>query len=107
MAFEEGDAWLQMTISACEPPRRLGVTSVDDWGSWDLEALLSEAGDGVTELRFLHHLDEATDLSGVGPGWEYYLDNLVAAFEGRSLPSFGDYYPAQKEYYERIAHPEP
>lgn len=100
MAFEEGDAWLQVTITACEPPTRLEVTSVDDWGSWDLEALLSEMGDGVTELRFLHHLDEATDVSGVGPGWEYYLDNLVAAFEGRPLPSFADYYPAQKAYYE-------
>lgn len=26
----------------------------------------------------------------VGPGWEYYLDMLVAAREGKPLPSFGD-----------------
>lgn len=105
MAFEEGDAWLQVTITACEPPTRLAVTSVDDWGSWNLEAHLSEEVGGVTELRFVHHLDDATDVGGVGPGWEYYLDNLVAAFEGRPLPSFSDFYPAQKEYYEGIAQP--
>ena len=35
----------------------------------------------------------------VGPGWEYYLDMLVAAREGKPLPSFGDYYPAQKAHY--------
>lgn len=105
MGFEEGDAWLKVTITRCEPPTRLAVTSVDDWGTWELEAILSEVGDGVTELRFLHHLDEVTDVSSVGPGWEYYLDNMVAAFDGRPLPAFDAYYPVQKAFYEGIAHP--
>lgn len=35
----------------------------------------------------------------VGPGWEYYLDMLVAAREGEALPSFDDYYPAQRAHY--------
>ena len=36
-----------------------------------------------------------------GPGWEYYLDNLVAARAGEPLPKFDEDYPAQKAYYEQ------
>ena len=38
----------------------------------------------------------------VGPGWEYYLDMLVAAREGASLPKFDTYYPAQKDYFTAL-----
>jgi hypothetical protein len=38
----------------------------------------------------------------VGPGWEYYLDNLVASRDGAPLPDFDDYYPAQAAYYESL-----
>ena len=42
----------------------------------------------------------STDIGSVGPGWEYYLDMLVASREGDPQPSFDDYYPAQHEYYQ-------
>ena len=101
MLFEEGDAdvWMEMTIVACEPPRHLAVSAEDDYGNWHLEAFLSEQ-DGTTELRFVQHLDAKTSVAAVGAGWEYYLDNLVASREGGEKPRFGDYYPAQQEYYE-------
>lgn len=99
MAFEQGDNWSEMIIEACEPPRHLSVVSVDDYGRWHLEAHLRHT-DGVTELRFTHHLEDSIDVGSVGPGWEYYLDNLVASREGTPLPDFNDYYPAQKEYYQ-------
>ena len=35
-------------------------------------------------------------------GWEYYLDQLVAAREGASLPKFDTYYPAQKDHYTAL-----
>jgi uncharacterized protein YndB with AHSA1/START domain len=101
MAFEEGateELTMEMTIVACEPPRHLAVSAVDDYGSWHLEAHLSEA-DGVTELRFTHHLDAKTNVGDVGPGWEYYLDKLVASRQGEAGLGFDAYYPAQKEYY--------
>lgn len=101
MAFEQGDTWSQMTIEACEPPRHLSVVSVDSYGRWHLEAHLSES-EGVTEMRFTHHLDDTVDVGSVGPGWEYYLDNLVASREGTPLPDFNDYYPAQKAYYQGL-----
>jgi uncharacterized protein YndB with AHSA1/START domain len=100
MVFEEGGAEMEMemTIDACEAPRHLAVSAVDEWGSWLLEAHLTET-DGVTELRFVQHLDEKTDVGSTGPGWEYYLDNLVASRGEGPKPEFADYYPAQKQYY--------
>ncbi|HEX5944940.1 MAG TPA: hypothetical protein VFY82_01625 [Acidimicrobiales bacterium] len=65
-----------------------------------LEAWLSEH-DGTTELRFVHHLDADANAAEVGPGWEYYLDRLVASRAGAPPPDFDDYYPAQSAYYEQ------
>jgi hypothetical protein len=87
---------------ACEPPRHLAVSVVDDYGSWRLEADLAEA-DGVTVLTFTHHLDSEADAGSVGPGWEWYLDQLVASRSGDPQPSFDDYYPAMQAYYEQRA----
>jgi uncharacterized protein YndB with AHSA1/START domain len=99
MSFEDGATPSQVRIEACEPPRRLLVATDDAAGSWLLEAELSEAG-GITTLVFTHHLTDEADATSVGPGWEYYLDLLVAAREGGAEPDFGDYYPAQSAYYE-------
>ena len=98
MGFEQGAAPTDVTIEACEPPRHLAMRTRDAYGSWHLEAHLAEAG-GVTELRFTHHLDAEVNVGDVGPGWEYYLDMLVASRDGAPLPAWDDYYPAQKEHY--------
>jgi uncharacterized protein YndB with AHSA1/START domain len=101
LAYEEGKPWYDARIEACEPPRRLAVTTLDEHGSWHLEMLLAEVN-GVTELRFVHHLVSEEAIGEVGPGWEYYLDLLVAAREGKDPVDFGDYYPAMKPYYEGL-----
>ena len=102
MAFEqqpeEGPVWSEMTIEACEAPRRLALSSTGEYGMY-LELQLSESN-GVTELRFTHRIDDdKTDVGAYGPGWEYYLDNLVASRDGVPLPDFKDYYPSQSEYF--------
>ena len=102
LEFEEGDAEGDMTIDACEPPRHLAVSTVDEYGSWRLEAWLSEHG-GTTELRFVHHMDDEAKVGEVGPGWEFYLDMLVASRDGSPRPVFDDYYPAQSGHYEAQA----
>jgi uncharacterized protein YndB with AHSA1/START domain len=101
MAYEEQTPWFDMTIDACDPPHRLALSTGADSGGWRVELLLAEAGDR-TELRFVHHLDDTGRLGEVGPGWEYYLDLLVAARDDRPRPSFDDYYPAMKAYYEGL-----
>jgi uncharacterized protein YndB with AHSA1/START domain len=101
MTFEDGSEPADMTIDACDPPHHLAVSTVDEYGTWRLEAHLTEA-DGVTELRFVQHLDAGTDVADVGPGWEYYLDNLVASRDGGTMPDFEDYDPAQRSYYASL-----
>jgi uncharacterized protein YndB with AHSA1/START domain len=98
MAFEEGKPWVNARIDACEPPRRLGLYVKDDYGEWRLELTLAEAGDNTT-LTFVQALTEPKEAENNGPGWEYYLDMLVAARSGAPLAVFAEYYPAQKEYY--------
>ncbi len=100
MLFEQGDATSAMHIEVCEPPRRLVVSTNDEQGSWHIELRLQRTGD-TTTLTFVQHLDDAKIVGDVGPGWEYYLDMLVAARAGAPKPSFDDYYPSQRDYFLR------
>ncbi|GGK03888.1 hypothetical protein GCM10010123_37320 [Pilimelia anulata] len=99
MVHEEGEPWVNMTIDACEPPRRLALSAVNEHGSWYLDLTLTESA-GVTELRFTQHLTGTENVGEVGPGWEYYLDALVASRDDLPAPDFHDYYPALKEHFE-------
>ncbi|MCE7007411.1 SRPBCC family protein [Kibdelosporangium philippinense] len=101
MVHEEGQPWMEMHIDACEAPSRLAVTSVDDHGVWRLEALLSETA-GTTELNLVQHIEKADGVGSIGPGWEYYLDMLIASRDGTPTPDFNDYYPAQQGYYDTL-----
>ena len=88
-------------IRECEPPRALKVTI--RWGDnvWHLEVALEER-DGVTTLTFTQPDLDLDDAPSVGPGWEFYLDRLVAAEAGQDVSSIDfdrDYYPAMAEYY--------
>ncbi|MEU9955396.1 SRPBCC family protein [Streptomyces sp. NPDC050982] len=106
MAFEEGEAWTEVRVDACEPPRRLAVSTSDEAGDWRMELRLSESA-GTTELQFVHHLTTTKGLGEIGPGWEYYLDMLVASRDGTPAPGFDDYYPSQQAYFESLADQRP
>lgn len=99
MVFEKGDAATQAEIKTCDAPHHLELQTKGPYGS-HLELKLRE-DNGTTFLEFTHHLtDKQYEGRGdFGPGWEYYLDNLVAYREGTALPAFEEYYPSQKEYY--------
>ncbi|MGI5214991.1 SRPBCC family protein [Plantactinospora sp. CA-290183] len=99
LVHEEGKPWSDVTIDACEPPRRLAVSAVDEHGAWHLDMVLVESA-GVTELRFTQHLTSRESVGEVAPGWEYYLDSLVASRDGQPAPNFDDYYPAMKAHFE-------
>jgi len=102
MGLEDGAPACDLRIDACEPPHRLAVSMIDALGHWRMTLDLTER-DGVTELRLTHHLDETADPADVGPGWEYYLDNLVAARAGEPLPRFGDYDPSLRPHYAGLS----
>ena len=94
-----------MEIRECDPPRVLRVTSHVGEERWHLDLLLEEA-DGVTTLTFEQPDIDPAAAGDVGPGWEYYLDRLVAAETGGEVGAIDwdrDYYPAMQEYYREQA----
>lgn len=101
MAFEEGKPWMDGTIETCEEPHHLTIRTEDANGVWLLSLKLAEAS-GMTTLELIHHRVDRKSMGAVGPGWEYYLDNLVAARDGQPLPKFDSYYPAQKAYFDAL-----
>ena len=60
---------------------------------WRLRFELS-ADDGVTTLTFTQPGITPGAAPDVGPGWEYYLDRLATAMNGRPMPNFDDYWPS-------------
>jgi uncharacterized protein YndB with AHSA1/START domain len=101
LVHEEGQPWIDLQIDACSAPTHLAVSMVDENGTWRMEAQLEES-DGVTELRLIQHVERTDVVGSSGPGWEYYLDMLIASREDKPLPSFDDYYPSQEEYYTKL-----
>jgi len=98
LAHEKGKPWVNVLIKECQAPKHLVVEMKDDHGLWRIELTLTQLND-QTELTFVQPLSDLSLAGDVGPGWEYYLDMLVAAREGKNLPSFDDYYPALKPHY--------
>jgi uncharacterized protein YndB with AHSA1/START domain len=98
MVYEQDAPWTSARIDRCEAPWHLALTTLGEPGGWQLEVTLEQKGD-TTELRFVHHLSNPALARDAGPGWEYYLDMLVAARAGEKLPSFDAYYPAMQSHY--------
>jgi uncharacterized protein YndB with AHSA1/START domain len=103
MLFEGDHPGETMTIRVCEPPHRLHMTSQFGDQVWLLELDLSHA-DGVTTLTFAQPGVTAEQVGDVGPGWDYYLDRLVAAETGGDVAAvdFTDYHPADSDYYRSL-----
>jgi uncharacterized protein YndB with AHSA1/START domain len=97
MVFEKDGPESVAHIDACDPPRRLALTTKGAYGV-KLDITLTQT-DSVTELRFVHHLTDRKLARDFGPGWEYYLDNLVAARASEKLPTFDEYYPSMQAHY--------
>lgn len=92
-------------IRECTPPRALRLDLGDPDGNWwELDLELTETEDG-TELTLIQDFADPTLIPMVGPGWDYYLDRLVAAETGGNpdeLHFERDYYPALAEHYQRL-----
>ena len=101
MRFEAGEPSMRFRIDACEAPHRLAITSDNESGNWRLELLLEEDGSDSV-LTFIHHLNGDEEIGEIGPGWEYYLDLLVAATEDSEEPMLDQYFPALQEEYEAL-----
>jgi uncharacterized protein YndB with AHSA1/START domain len=98
----EGEAPAEeVDIDECDPPRLLAVTTHTETSSWKLRLTLTDIPGG-TRLTFTQPDIDPVEAESVGPGWEYYLDRLVAAETGGDVTGIDfdrDYYPAMQEYY--------
>jgi uncharacterized protein YndB with AHSA1/START domain len=98
MGFEKEATPSRVLIETCRPPRELAVSMKDNYGDWRLALSLEQSGDETT-LTFVQRLTDTKSVGDIAPGWEYYLDMLVASRNGDPLPSFESYYPAQRDYF--------
>ncbi|WP_313750347.1 SRPBCC family protein [Streptomyces parvus] len=92
-----------LTIQECQAPRRLVLMSQVPGEElvWHMTLTLVEH-EGATTLTFTQSVgDDPSTAGGVGPGWDYYLDRLVAAETGGDPASvdFGDYHPVHTRHY--------
>lgn len=101
MTAEHSEAPERVTIIDCDAPKRLQVEMTSEAGTWQLQLDVRARGD-VTRLEFNQLVEQGDDISAVGPGWEYYLDRLVAVRAGLVPPEFDDYYPALVGYYSEL-----
>ncbi|MFD1814294.1 SRPBCC family protein [Rhodococcus gannanensis] len=104
MRFEDGEPWMDMTIEECERPTRYVLSSSDDFGSWLMEMQVAAEPDGC-RVRLIQHLDSASVAlaADTGPGWEYYLDLLVAARSRGPRPDFDGYLELKGHYESEVA----
>lgn len=107
MLFEDEMPAERFRIDECDAPHRLRVTTSMPYDGenpehWQLRLDLAEEG-GITTLTFAQIVPDPAMAENVGPGWDYYLDRLVAAEADRdpATVNFEDYYPALSEHYRK------
>lgn len=89
---------LEGRITACDPPRRLGIT----WGSTGGVTFdLAPAGDRVLLTVTHHRVADPALLLKVSAGWHAHLDILVARTKGEEPRPFWDHWLRLTEDYAR------
>ncbi len=104
MTAEEGHEGTPFHIVRCERPHVLEARAEEAGIEWRLTLEVTEH-DGISTLTLVQAFDRPDEVGSVGPGWEYYLDRLVAAETGNDVEaiSWDEYYPVQQAYYTQLA----
>lgn len=89
-------------IDVCEPPHRLRLHSVneDPTQNWTLDLRIVPGEDGHATFTLAQLVEAHTDVSDVGPGWEYQLGRLTAYLAGDDATSvtFEPYATLEQDY---------
>lgn len=103
---EEGAPTSTSRIIACEAPRRLVVGTGPGWEvALEIRPLADADEDGPVVLTLSQDMDDPEMAAMVGPGWEFYLDRLVAAIDGRDTSAIAfepAYVPGMSEHYRQL-----
>jgi uncharacterized protein YndB with AHSA1/START domain len=105
LTVEDLDEPEPLLIRRCDPPRHLALTLGTAADAWRVDLDLQD-DDGATVLRLTHRYPDPDEVESVGPGWEYYLDRLVAAETGGDPDAVDfarDYHPAMSGHYRPLA----
>ncbi|NYF09181.1 uncharacterized protein YndB with AHSA1/START domain [Leifsonia sp. AK011] len=102
MTAEEGSPTSTLTLDACEPGERYTVAFGESADAWRITISLADLGT-TTAVYLKQRLANARDAGSIGPGWEWYLDRMLAAIAGTEMPDFDEYLTVQRPYYERLA----
>lgn len=104
MTAEDDAAWEYVSILECDAPHRFSCDFGTGDDAWRLLVHLVE-GAHMTTLTLGQRLRTPAEAATVGPGWDYYLDRLIAARAGAPLPEWEHYYPAHAQYYKELIVP--
>lgn len=102
--YAEDEGWEPVSILFCDPPHHFVVDTGGDAQHMRLLANLTEQG-GLTAMTFGQRIYPQTDVASMGPGWDYYLDRLVAARTHAPMPEWDTYFPAFKRHYQDLTVP--
>lgn len=83
---------MDVTITACEPPRHLAVDmpGEDPERAWHLDLTVSATESGAV-LLFAQRLVEGIPRKDLESGWNWYLDRLTASLRGTPMPDWEAY----------------
>lgn len=95
-----------VTIHACQAPTHLSVTTVtNDDAAVEFTIIINLTEEpGVTRMEFVQSVPDPSWGSGMGPGWEYYLDRLAAQLNGEDIEAvdFEKYQAELTPYYKEL-----
>lgn len=104
MEAEGATEWQNVSILECAPPHRFIADSGDGPTGIRVFCHLVERG-GMTTLTLGQRVKDGSDAASIGPGWDYYLDRLIAARSGADMPEWDTYYPGFSPHYLELAIP--
>lgn len=104
LAAEEGTPTSVARVLVCEAPRRLVLEFPQGDTTWTIELTVHGGGD-VATVTLAQDLPDGEAAAMIGPGWDYYLDRLVAAETGRDVDVIAfepDYVPELCDHYRAL-----
>ncbi|GAA1323866.1 hypothetical protein GCM10009592_06630 [Brachybacterium rhamnosum] len=105
MDAEEGRPWMEARVHVCDGPRRLELETGEAGDPWVLELTVEEAGPGWTAVTLRQRVAEAEAAEMIGPGWEFYLDRLVASRTRGDVTAIRfepDYVPGRCDHFRAL-----
>lgn len=104
MTAEEGSPDMPATVLEARRSERLRLQAGEGPDAWVLTLTVESAPEG-SAVTLIQVIEDPQTASSIGPGWDYYLDRLVAAETGGDVAAIEfdpDYYPGLGDAYRAL-----